>query len=162
MSDYKRLTTNNLEEYNPKYDFCICCEYYDHKNRVCNKPFGPCANYKRNLETYNRLAELEDKIEDGTLIELPCKVGDKVYMPWLYDDVSDIAELTVKRISVDEKCIDTNLESDVFGYLKKYGFAYLKKYDFGVFMFDEIGTKVFLTKPEAQAKLKKLKENNDG
>lgn len=26
-----------------------------------------------------RLAELEDKIEDGTLVELPCKVGDKVY-----------------------------------------------------------------------------------
>lgn len=28
---------------------------------------------------YNRLAELEDKIEQGTLIELPCKVGDTVY-----------------------------------------------------------------------------------
>ncbi len=26
-----------------------------------------------------KLAELEDKIEQGTLIELPCKVGDKVY-----------------------------------------------------------------------------------
>ena len=26
-----------------------------------------------------RLAELEDKIENGTLIELPCKVGDTVY-----------------------------------------------------------------------------------
>jgi hypothetical protein len=27
----------------------------------------------------DRLAELEDKIEQGTLIELPCEVGDKVY-----------------------------------------------------------------------------------
>ena len=27
----------------------------------------------------NRLAELEDKIEQGTLIELPCKVGDLIY-----------------------------------------------------------------------------------
>ena len=26
-------------------------------------------------EIYERLAELEDKIEQGTLIELPCKVG---------------------------------------------------------------------------------------
>lgn len=25
---------------------------------------------------YNRLSELEDKIEAGTLIEIPCKVGD--------------------------------------------------------------------------------------
>lgn len=28
-------------------------------------------------QIYNRLAELEDKIENGTLIDLPCKVGDK-------------------------------------------------------------------------------------
>lgn len=27
----------------------------------------------------DRLAELEDKIEDGTLVELPCKVGTIVY-----------------------------------------------------------------------------------
>lgn len=27
----------------------------------------------------NRLAELEDKLEQGTLIELPCKIGDTVY-----------------------------------------------------------------------------------
>lgn len=27
----------------------------------------------------DRLAELEDKIEAGTLVELPCKVGDTVY-----------------------------------------------------------------------------------
>lgn len=31
-------------------------------------------------EACNRLAELEDKLENGTLIELPCKVGDKVYV----------------------------------------------------------------------------------
>ena len=30
-------------------------------------------------DLYNRLAELEDKIENGTLVELPCKVGDMVY-----------------------------------------------------------------------------------
>ena len=28
---------------------------------------------------YIRLTELEDKIENGTLVELPCKVGDTVY-----------------------------------------------------------------------------------
>ena len=30
-------------------------------------------------EAIDRLAELEDKIEHGTLIELPCKVGDTAY-----------------------------------------------------------------------------------
>ena len=29
----------------------------------------------------NKLAEIEDKIEQGMLVELPCKVGDIVYVP---------------------------------------------------------------------------------
>ena len=72
MSDYKRLTNNNLEEYDPEYDFCCDCEYFGEPNG-CNRPNGTCGNYDRFLETYNRLAELEDKIENGTLVKLPCK-----------------------------------------------------------------------------------------
>lgn len=101
----------------------------------------------KHTKAYERLAELEDKIENKTLIEVPCNVGDKVYMPWEYDGISDVATLTIKRLSVDDKCIITDLTSDNSDFYKKYGF--------GVFMFDEIGTKVFLTKPEAKAKLRK-------
>lgn len=75
---YKRLTNNNLDEYNPEYDFCVGCEYFGEPNG-CNRSNGTCGNYERFMETYNRLAELEDKIEQGTLIELPCKVGDIFY-----------------------------------------------------------------------------------
>ena len=67
MSKYKRLTTNNLEEYDPEYDFCIECKYFGEPNG-CNRPNGTCDNYDRFIETYNRLAELEDKIESGGLI----------------------------------------------------------------------------------------------
>lgn len=40
---------------------------------------GACVktNWKM-TEILNRLAELEDKFENGTLVELPCKVGDTV------------------------------------------------------------------------------------
>lgn len=69
MRDYKRLTNNNLEEYDAEYDFCMGCEHYG-KYCSCNRPNGTCANYERFIETYNRLAELEDKIENGTLIEV--------------------------------------------------------------------------------------------
>ena len=31
-------------------------------------------------ELRHRLSELEDKLEEGTLVELPCKVGDTVYI----------------------------------------------------------------------------------
>ena len=45
------------------------------------------AGTSQELRIYNRLAELEDKIEDGTLIELPCKVGDTVYYPMFNFDL---------------------------------------------------------------------------
>ena len=68
--DYKRLTNNNRDEYDPEYDFCCDCKYFG-EPCGCNRQNGTCGNYDRFLETYNRLAELEDKIENGTLIELP-------------------------------------------------------------------------------------------
>lgn len=71
MKQYKRLTNNNHNEYDPEYDFCCSCKYFGEPNG-CNRPNGTCDNYDRFLETYNRLSELEDKIENGTLIQLPC------------------------------------------------------------------------------------------
>ena len=79
MSEYKRLTNNNADEYDPEYDFCIGCKYFGEPNG-CNRQGGSCSNYERFIETYNRLAELEDKIENGTLVHLPCKVFDDVYL----------------------------------------------------------------------------------
>ena len=63
MSKYKRLTTNNLEEYDPEYDFCIYCKYFGEPNG-CNRPNGTCDNYDMFIEAYTRLAELEDKIDE--------------------------------------------------------------------------------------------------
>lgn len=56
MSHYKRLTFKRLVD---PYD--DDCEENENASAV---------SYE---ELLNRLAELEDKIEDGTLVELPCK-----------------------------------------------------------------------------------------
>ena len=72
MKDYKRLTNNNLEEYDPEYDFCCDCKYFGEPNG-CNRLNGTCDNYQRFNETYNRLAEIEDKIESGELISTQLK-----------------------------------------------------------------------------------------
>lgn len=56
MKDYKRLTFKSLVD--PYGDDCEETEN------------ASSASYE---ELLNRLAELEDKIEDGTLVELPCK-----------------------------------------------------------------------------------------
>lgn len=74
--NYKRLTTNNNDEYNPEYDFCIGCKYFGEPNG-CNRPNGTCDSYDRFLETYNRLTELEDKIENGVLVDLSCTKEEK-------------------------------------------------------------------------------------
>lgn len=68
MINYKRLTNNNRDEYDPELDFCCGCKYFG-EPYGCNRPNGTCSNYERFLETYNRLVELEDKIENGTLVE---------------------------------------------------------------------------------------------
>lgn len=67
MKDYKRLTNNNVEEYDLEYDFCCDCKYFG-EPCGCNRPNGTCGNYDRFLETYSRLVELEDKIENGILV----------------------------------------------------------------------------------------------
>ena len=73
MKEYKRLTNNNRDEYDAEYDFCCDCKYFG-EPCGCNRPNGTCGNYDRFIETYNRLAELEDKIENRTLVEVesPC------------------------------------------------------------------------------------------
>lgn len=71
MIEYKRLTNNNCNEYDVEYDFCCDCKYFGRPNG-CNRPNGTCGNYNRFLETYNRLAELEDQIENGTLVKILC------------------------------------------------------------------------------------------
>lgn len=42
-------------------------------------------------ELRHRLSELEDKLEEGTLVELPCKVGDTVYsVDFIFQDGYEI------------------------------------------------------------------------
>lgn len=65
--------------------------------------------YHRDEMIRERLCELEDKIESGTLIELPCKVGDTVY--WVWDEYNDITKeqiVSIKEWKVDRIQINEN------------------------------------------------------
>ena len=139
MSEYKRLTNNNLEEYDPEYDFCVGCRYFGEPNG-CNRPNGTCGNYDRFLETYSRLAEFEDKIENGTLVELPCKVGDTVYEVFKEHKPPFIQETTIEKIVITEKGFKLRLSRNSF-------------YETAI---SSLGRTIFLT--EAEAKLKVLQE----
>lgn len=95
-------------------------------HRHCNK----CDKYRRDLQLY------KDLEEQGRLIELPCAVGDTVY--W---------------ISESDACLFCNgpcYERCEEGALK------IKEIPFKQHMLNEIGEIIFLTKEEAEAKLKEM------
>lgn len=54
----------------------------EYKRLTGRDNWGGCVTIKNGTakdEILERLAELEDKIENGTLVELPCKLGTTVY-----------------------------------------------------------------------------------
>ena len=110
MSDYKRLTEKN--------------------------GYGK-ATYTSFTKAYDRLAELEDMIEQNVLIKLLCKVGDTVYHIDRYWQSPTIEEYEVYGFTMNDK--------NELRILVAYGMFCMSK--------DEI----FLTKAEAEAKLEELK-----
>ena len=145
--EYKRLTNNNLDEYNPEYDFCIGCEHFGEPNG-CNRPNGTCGNYERFMETYNRLAEIEDKIEQGTLIELPCKVGQDIYY------ITDKRKI-VHRIAREYRyLVDLGWEiTATLWETKRTGELCLRT---SIIHSEEIGKAAFFTREEAEKRLKEI------
>ena len=87
------------------------------------------ANYEP-MNCMDKLGRLEDLEEQGRLIELPCAVGDTVYL-------------------IEEGCEDI--------YLPSTNYYYIEENPFDVWMLCGIGETVFLTKEEAEAKLEELK-----
>lgn len=90
----------------------------------------------------NRLAELEDKIEQGTLIELPCKVGDTVYEVFKCHIPPFIKETKIEKIVISEKGLRLRLARNSF-------------YETAI---SSLGKTLFLTREEAEKRLKELQE----
>lgn len=110
-------------------------------------------NYPYWHEQYDALsilAHYEDLEEQGRLIELPCKVGDTVWNVNEYVEGFKIRPMEIVLMEIGVKG-------------KKYIFSvYTDDYDNDELVqsygFDDFGNVLFLTKEEAEAKLKELKE----
>lgn len=88
-----------------------------------------------------RLAEYEDLEEQGLLLRLPCKVGTSVYM--VAQDCGGDA-LYCRRGDC-EGCPDL--------------YEFVEENKFEAYMCDDIGKTVFLTKAEAEQKLKEMESD---
>lgn len=121
MSEYKRLTKDG---------------------KLTNNCFTSGGFVNINL-VVTRLAELEDKIEAGTLVELPCKVGDIMYYLSPEYDKELLLECIVTKIKITGEGvgIDVNGEPKENGLIKEL-------------YRDYIGKRVFITREAAEARLK--------
>jgi len=101
-------------------------------------------------EIYERLAELEDLIEQGLLVKLPCKVGDTVY---------HISSKTIHAEVVTKvRCEITNGKIDLLN--SRIFTLDIYDKDDNFYSFSKLGVSLFLTKAEAEARLEQLKRSD--
>ena len=121
---------------------CKDCYFYN----VCSKKDGTTNFYGKELacnDVEKRCQYFKDK---SRIVELPCKVGDKVYY------------ITIKRyVPLTHKIV----EAEVLDYnINEYGICGVKiKQLNSDYIFGTNINKIFLTKEQAEAKLKEL--NNE-
>lgn len=129
MKESKRLLKRNNEglvEYT--YD-----GYFDEK-----------AEKAEDAKVFEKLCDLEDKIENGMLINLPCKVGDTIYEVFKYHKPPFIQQTKVEKIIITEKGLKLKLARN-------------SVYETSI---ASLGKTLFLTEAEAEARLQKLLKEN--
>ena len=137
MEEYKRLTK--------KADVNLLdCEY-------------SCGSL--HLEVVKRLGELEDKIENGTLIELPCAINNIVYQVCEKPNNNPFVKLTNEFFIIQHKIGD--IKMSMIGTKPIFRILTLNN-ELGIMAWsgEHIGTQLFLTEAEAEAKLKELQSND--
>ena len=113
-----------------------------------------CDNCEITTSICEKLGKYEDLEEQGRLIKLPCKVGDKIFLDFAGFG-KDIDKFTVKDFHLD--CFEDG-ETILF-----CDYESNDKTLSGQIDVTEFGKTVFLTKAEAEAKLKELRGGeNDG
>ena len=121
--EYKRLTE--------KVKDCFQYDLKDFKHKIGE--FGDYDAFFAYSMAVKRLGELEEKIENGTLVELPCKVGDNAVA-----------------------IIDTLAYPNAIYNVKLKDLAYIVEDENGDVTFQHI-TRIFGTKAEAEKRLEEIK-----
>lgn len=103
---------------------------------------GFARNLPINEELYDRLYELENAIEHGMLVELPCKVGSVVYEVFKNHKPPFGRATTIEKIIITNKGLRLKLSRN-------------SVYETSISSF---GKTLFLTEAEAIAKLEELRK----
>ena len=131
--EYKRLTK--------KVKDCFQYDLKDFKHKIGE--FGDYDAFFAYSMAVKRLGEFEEKIENGTLVELPCKVGDVVYEVFENHEQPFIKQTKVEKIIITNKGLRLKLERN-------------SVYETSI---ASLGKTLFFTQEEAEKKLEEMKND---
>lgn len=133
MKEYKRLTEKTRD--------CFQYDLKDFKHKIGE--FGDYDAFFAYSMAVKRLGELEEKIENGTLVELPCKVGEIMY---------EVVEgIPIQEWKIESICFNRIYPKGVIWAERTRDLAHWK------FWIEDCGTKWFVTKTEAEKALEEIK-----
>lgn len=145
----RRLTKKDKHgKYVPKEHLSILCNTFSSEHRL--------------KAILNKLGEYEDAERQGKLIKLPCKVGDVVYVVTSPFNVFDDIEYDE---NTKEEVYEAYVSSTTFYKSGEQYRIYAKatNHFIGAYFREcDFGKTVFLTKSEAEAKLKELRGGENG
>lgn len=127
----------------------------------CKYNYRYCDNALENCPTiakiFKKLADYEDAEEQGLLLRLPCKVGDTVYCMF-----GRYTKCTINNKEFDEYgcqgCQQDECDSKIEKYIQDMRAFSL---DWIVTNLKNFGKTVFLTREEAEAKLKEMENSHE-
>lgn len=127
----------------------------------CKYNYRYCDNALENCPTiakiFMKLADYEDAEEQGLLVKLPCKVGDTVYCMF-----SRYTKCTPNNEEFDEYncqgCQQDECDSKIEKYIQDMRAFSI---DWIVTNLKNFGKTVFLTREEAEAKLKEMESSHE-
>ena len=118
------------------YNFTNLKEYYDN----CLE----CANQHNQLaEWLEELKSYKEADEQGLLVRLPCKVGDTVYK------ITRFCSGEIRDCGYSYECSECPEYKPFIEYI-----------EFKITILKDIGKTIFLTREEAEKKLKEIKKND--
>lgn len=123
----------------------VCCTHY--LSKECEERSGFCTDECPWEEAvWSKLADYEDAEEQGLLLQLPCKVGDTVY---LINHTTVNTRRKPLKCNVDEFVIE---RSGCFAVLNGNASYYMLR-RFKAVNINKFGSIVFLTEAEAESAL---------
>ena len=135
--EYKRLTE--------KVKDCFQYGLKDFKHKIGE--FGDYDAFFAYSMAVKRLGELEEKIENGALVELPCKVGDVMY--------EVIGDAYIDEWEIESICFNKTYPKGVIWAKRTRDFAHWK------FWIEDCSTKWFATKAEAEKRLEEIRNETN-